>query len=81
MVCAPVQSIIHSLKLVDYQPVQADKPWSVSYLPFKLYHIEKSTYLFKQVKAGLHSRRGSLNELTHPIYVKGQIIKQKQTAI
>ena len=26
-VCPPVRKIIHSLKLVDYLHVQADKPW------------------------------------------------------
>ena len=26
-VCPPVQEIIHSLKLVDYLHIQADKPW------------------------------------------------------
>ena len=27
MVCPPVREIIHSLKLVDYLLIQADKPW------------------------------------------------------
>ena len=30
MVCPPVRSIIHSLKLVDYLSVQADNPCSVT---------------------------------------------------
>ena len=32
MVCAPVRSIIHSLKLGDYLSVQAHKPCSISHL-------------------------------------------------
>ena len=32
MVCPPVLSIIHSLKLVDHLSVQAHKPCSVSHL-------------------------------------------------
>ena len=31
MVCAPVRSIIPSLKLVDYLSVQAHKPCSISH--------------------------------------------------
>ena len=31
-VCPPVRKIIHSLKLVDYLHVQADKPWYNYYL-------------------------------------------------
>ena len=27
LVCPPVQEIIHSLRLVDYRLLQADKPW------------------------------------------------------
>ena len=36
MVCAPVRSIIPSLKLGDYLSVQAHKPCSISYLLLKL---------------------------------------------
>ena len=32
MVWLPVREIIHSLKLVDYLPVQVDKPWYNYYL-------------------------------------------------
>ena len=32
MVCAPVRSIIHSLKLGDYLSVQVHKPCSISHL-------------------------------------------------
>ena len=32
MVCAPVRSIIHSLKLGDYLSVQAHKPCSISHV-------------------------------------------------
>ena len=32
MVCAPVREIIHSLKLVDYLLVKADKPWYNYYM-------------------------------------------------
>ena len=31
IVCPPVREIIHSLKLVDYLLVQADKPWLKHY--------------------------------------------------
>ena len=31
MVCLSVRERTHSLKLVDYFPVQADKPWFYSY--------------------------------------------------
>ena len=31
-VCPPVRKIIHSLKLVDYPHIQADKPWYNSYV-------------------------------------------------
>ena len=44
MVCAPVQSIIPSLKLGDYLSVQAHKQCSISHLnvPVKLYQVENS---------------------------------------
>ena len=32
MVCAPVRSVIHSLKLGNYLSVQAHKPCSISHL-------------------------------------------------
>ena len=38
MVCPPVREIIHSLKLVDYLHVQADKPWYNYYI--KLHTIK-----------------------------------------
>ena len=40
IVCLPVGEIIHSLKLVDYFLVQADKSW------YKLLHILCGTYEF-----------------------------------
>ena len=39
MVCAPVRSIIPSLKLGDYLSVQAHKPCSISHL----IHVQTST--------------------------------------
>ena len=36
MVCAPVRSIIPSLKLGDYLSVQAHKPCSISHLEAKI---------------------------------------------
>ena len=36
MVCPPVRSITHSLKLVDYLSVQADKPCSISRIEYNL---------------------------------------------
>ena len=32
MVCPPVREIIHSLKLMDYLPLQADTPWYNCYI-------------------------------------------------
>ena len=32
MVCPPIREIIHSLKLVDYLLVQADRPWYIYYV-------------------------------------------------
>ena len=44
MVCAPVRSIIPSLKLGDYLSVQAHNPWSISHLVShnESYHVLKN---------------------------------------
>ena len=41
MVCAPVRSIIPSLKLGDYLSVQAHKPCSISHLYIHLIFVEQ----------------------------------------
>ena len=42
MVCASVQAIIHSLKLVDYHPVQTHKPCNITYTKISAYSTETS---------------------------------------
>ena len=44
MVCPPVREIIHSLKLVDYLLVQADKQW---YNYYKLAEKHRGIYTHK----------------------------------
>ena len=41
MVCAPVRSIIPSLKLEDYLSVQAHKPGSISHLTLNFIRVFK----------------------------------------
>ena len=43
MICPPVREIIHSLKLLDYLPVQADKPW-YNYYIILLVQADKPLY-------------------------------------
>ena len=67
MVCAPVRSIIPSLKLGDYLSVQAHKPCSISHLFLSvLYHFQsfgvsvvsvRSTYSNEQRTASLNKIR------------------------
>ena len=57
MVCAPVRSLIPSLKLEDYLSVQAHKPCSIYHIfttvtwSEALYHVESTN----------HTRRGALS--------------------
>ena len=51
-VCQPVLDIIHSLKLVDYLLLQADKPWYYYYVFFpgkekKLMKMTKNSTVFE----------------------------------
>ena len=49
MICAPVRSIIPSLKLEDYLSVQAHKPCSISHLLMsRMRYVIKSVTLFNQ---------------------------------
>ena len=47
-VCLPVRKIIHSLKLVDYLHVQADKPWYN-------YNISIKGLVFATLRNGQHN--------------------------
>ena len=59
MVCPPVRSIIHSLKLVDYLPVQAYKPCSIS--KFKVYsQLSLSRLRLSRITAYLEEKIWSL---------------------
>ena len=47
MVCAPVRSIIPSLKLGDYLSVQAHKPCSISHLSYTLNILSPKSLICK----------------------------------
>ena len=49
MVCAPVRSIIPSLKLGDYLSVQAHKPCSISYLFYSIFSMAAAAEMMASV--------------------------------
>ena len=49
MFCAPVRSIIPSLKLGDHLSVQAHKPCSISHLNFQLVRYKNTAILRENV--------------------------------
>ena len=70
MVCAPVRSIIPSLKLGDYLSVQAHKPCSISHLlsavvGFDLLSCRKTPPVFLK---NVYGRRGVVDEWLETLY-------------
>ena len=49
MVCAPVRSIIPSLKLGDYLSVQAHKPCSISHLFYSIFSMAAAAEMMASV--------------------------------
>ena len=71
MVCAPVRSIIPSLKLGDYLSVQAHNPCSISHL--------KRTYFDDMLKSGtvLLNTATRPFQISHPLNFVGEVTSTK----